>query len=324
MAIAFDTGISASLGHPRAIRPTGRGRGWKEVGYLWIPDQAVPFVRLPVLAPRGRLIPLSPNEYLNLARLKAEAIPPGAVSWLTERPQSIRAKVESALLCQRGAIAFDAAVSNAAGFVSSITQAITVASASDRNIAGSGCSRLSTTTVTGQTYNSVGLSAVSGATHAGGAGPQQIAGFNLVAPATGANNFVTTWNNSDSATVYHAVMAHNGVDQSTPTSGGAGNSALSANGNVTVASAIGDVVLFFGFYNNAVATFTPNGGAVVRTQTGTSRRIGMDEAGAASVTIDGTYSVSDEWVANGWSLKAGGGGGAVTLAARRALLGVGI
>lgn len=121
---------------------------------------------------------------------------------------------------------------------------------------------------------------------------------------TGAQNFIFNATN-DTGGMSVQAAAWDGVDQSTPLSGAtfaenAGNTTASW----TISSATGDEVVAMMLATSGV-TLTPNAPAS-SINFGSAFRPGMTEAGAASVTIDGTFSSTEAWLGVGVSLKAAG------------------
>jgi hypothetical protein len=120
-------------------------------------------------------------------------------------------------------------------------------------------------------------------------------------------------------------VIRSGVNTGTLISGLTTGAAYNTTPTATVSSASGDeVVMLICEYANQTRTLTPSSPATVLTGTGisTTFRSIMSEAGASSVTIDGSYSGSAGYALVAFNIPAGGGGGA-SAPKRGLLLGIG-
>jgi hypothetical protein len=207
------------------------------------------------------------------------------------------------------AVVFENGASGAAGFASSLTFALNSGTNSNRCVVVfAGTSASGATTITGATYGGVAMTAHTGFTSA-------VTGFdgrlfylggdsNV---ASGSNNVVITFSDGNT-NVRGLAGAWSGVDGTTPVSG-ATNAAGGFNNapTVTVASAAGDMVVFFGIHNQGSVSITPAAPAVEDRDaliTGSTYGFILEEAGAASVVINGTLNTTGEWWGSGASLKA--------------------
>lgn len=210
------------------------------------------------------------------------------------------------------AIAFANSATGTGDFVSSITFAIDVGTGSDRVLLVLATTdRSGTTTIDSCTYNGTSMTAHT----AGTSSPDGIdyRAFYLANPTSGSNNVVVTY--SGSGTKPKALaLAYTGVDQTTPVSGLTNNSAFSSTPSWTVSSATGDLVVSMAMQTGRTAV-TPTSPATERMDqliAGSMYGFVFEEAGAASVTIDGSSTGgSCTWWGTGLSLKAASAAGLV-------------
>jgi len=175
------------------------------------------------------------------------------------------------------------------------------------------------TSVSSVTYNSVAM------TELGGVGGVFQVGvrtqlWQLNSPTSGTNSVAVAVTNSNEASA--AAITYSNVNQSTavgtPTTGGGSGSAPS----IAVTSAVGEVVVD-GVCSTDNVTFTAGAGQTKRAGLAVNNvsNGASEEAGAASVTMSWTNSVTD-WAAIGVSLKpsaappVGGSGAAPRMAER--------
>ena len=132
---------------------------------------------------------------------------------------------------------------------------------------------------------------------------------------TGVQTLEVTWSTSTGFKAMVGVALHT-VDQTTPfsgrqTTGSSADTVLTA----TVTSATGDLVLM-AVQNSNGFTLTPGAGTSTIAGVSGTFRLGLQEAGASSVTIGGTWSSSEAFWASAISVKgsSGGGGGSGLLA----------
>lgn len=205
------------------------------------------------------------------------------------------------------AIAFDNATGAAASFASSITQALTVGSGSDRALFVGSFSNATSTTPTTATYNGVGLTADAAAVCTGfGKG----AGYAMAAPASGANNVVTNYSDAN-AIVILIAMSYTGVDQTTPSSTGNGAATTSADATVNVTSDANDLIAAALYAASAFGTWTAGTGTTDRTVIN-GHRVGGDEPGGGGSTTINWTGTSDPWMLVAINLNVSGGAAAPT------------
>jgi hypothetical protein len=193
-------------------------------------------------------------------------------------------------------------------FSSSLTFALDAGSGADRIVmVYAGTDRGGATTINSATYNGVSMSALSGVTSA-------VTGFDgrffyLVGAASGSNNVVITYSDANTkpyaaAAVYSGVGGVSGAVNVVP-------AGLTSSISSTVSSASGDLVAMLGMQYGR-ASVAPSSPAVERMDAvarGVIYGFLWDEAGASSVTIDGTAPGSAEWWVAALNLQAAGGGG---------------
>ena len=170
--------------------------------------------------------------------------------------------------------------------------------------------------VSSVTYAGAALTFVNGVTE-NGVSRGEI--WRRVAPATGANNVVVTF---DVTTVLgSAQQGFKGVDQATPVSNSAINSGTSGTPTVTVTSAVGEWTMSQG---QADSVFTgPNQTQLCNS--GDFTNTASEEAAGAASVVHSWTNTSAEWVMVAVSLKAAAGGGVPGggTTPLRSLLGVG-
>lgn len=287
----------ASIGSrvPRPL-PQGRHRGWREVAYLRLANH--------------RLIPLSVEDYWNLGRLGAQALPTGAVAWLSVQPWSLRARIESLLRDQRGAIAADSATAGGGGgFPGSVSVGLN--NAGGDAIWGFGCGYGGGGgTIASMSYASAGMTldaSVSGDT---------ARSFYKAAPATGSNNLVCT--QSGVTTSLNVVgITFSGVDQTTPlTHAGVGDEQTAAGASITQSTVSGAMLVLGVCVTTADFHVISGTGGSTKVVESTSPNdiVGLIEAATStSQAIGAAWPVSDTYRACSGSLKEAAGGGAVTI-----------
>jgi hypothetical protein len=205
-------------------------------------------------------------------------------------------------------IAYEASGNAASGFASSLTFALNAGSNADRVVlVFASTDRGSASTIDSATYAGVSMTALSGFLSS----PTGIDGrlFYLVGAASGSNNVVITYSDSGIrpravAAAYSGVSGVSDPQNVSPSFG----STISA----TVTSASGDLVVLIGCQLGRTSV-APSSPAVERFDaampSSTVYGYVWDEAGAASVTIDGTAPGTTEWWAAALNLQAAGGGG---------------
>lgn len=226
------------------------------------------------------------------------------------------------------AIAFDAVGQAGSSFASTLTKAHTC-SGTNRFIAVLVCKDRASETIDSCTYGGVSMTAQHAtANHTSGYCYRlfTLAGDGDV--ASGSNNIVATYSGAG-AKPFMVFVSYNGVDSAAPVSDVTTGSATGLNPTWTVDSATDDlVVALFSHTRFVAAELTPGTNTTEREDVLTDvinfGAIVLDEPGAASVTIDGTWGASNtEWYGTAFSLKAAGGGSAVPPTNRLSLLGVG-
>lgn len=130
-----------------------------------------------------------------------------------------------------------------------------------------------------------------------------VAGYYLVAPDTGTNDVVFTWNGLADYTGAGAIVV-NGVDQSDPLDTAATANGISAAPSVNVTSAVGDLVVDIVFAEEHTEVNSDASQTEQWTQrTEAFSSTGMStEAGAASVTMS-WVSGNDDWLIGGDSIN---------------------
>lgn len=139
--------------------------------------------------------------------------------------------------------------------------------------------------------------------------------WRLIAPATGAQSVVVSYaDGTINRACVVVALAYEDVDQTTPIANVV--TAENASGidvaamDVTVSSATGDLVIVFGGAATAL-TITCDTGTeradVNRATNGTTSGMASEQAGAASVATEHTWSANADWGAIGFSLVAAGG-----------------
>lgn len=217
------------------------------------------------------------------------------------------------------AIAFDSAGSaNNGGFPgpSSLTTSFTVVGAGAADFL---CVRPawnnSTTarTVSSITYAAAALTQVASALSTGTAGADKL-GADIwwkAAPATGANNLVTTWSGTVMG-VTHGWDSWSGVHQTAPVGTAAINNGIDTSADVVVASASDEIVV--GIVSANAAAVEVSSGDTQRWETANNVQVdivgnGSSQVGGASVTMDWTVPATG-WCCSGVSLKPAAAGGA--------------
>lgn len=139
--------------------------------------------------------------------------------------------------------------------------------------------------------------------------------YGLASPTAGTNKTVTTiWSSGGIGAVTHC-LSFSGVDQAAPASGGVTSNTDGSSASISVTSAVGDLVVAGLVVNLEDAPGTINAGTDETIQTGPSTTtqptadenittITLTEAGAASVTINPSWTTSTDLVLSGFSLKA--------------------
>ena len=198
---------------------------------------------------------------------------------------------------------------NDSNSVSSITFPHTVpTSNSDRClVVGAFGRRNDNTGVMSATYNGVAMNKVGEAHSTGEA--VHAALFELANPATGANNVVVSYAASSRAVAGAFTLAD--TDQGTPSRNAATASGNSTAPSVTITSAAGDLVVDAVCNQDDTRTLTVHGSQTQQFQdvesTGTPsqgmRGAGSTEAGAASVAMDWTLNLAEDWAIVGASFQ---------------------
>lgn len=222
------------------------------------------------------------------------------------------------------AIAYENSTGHTIDWSSTITKALDAGVNADRCVLVFAMTdRGSATTISSATYGGVAMTAHTAFTTGGSGYDGRL--FYLGGAASGSNNVVVTYSDGNSKPKIIAV-AYSGVDTTTPVdqlanyNPGAGVTAPSA----TVTSAADDLVVLMCAYNGATSA-TPAAPATERFDAVlASAFYGFiwDEAGAASVTINGTLTSSEVWGA-ALNLNAASAGATGVPATNRFMMGVG-
>ena len=130
--------------------------------------------------------------------------------------------------------------------------------------------------------------------------------WQLIAPATGMHDIVVTLA-ADAKSVHSGAMAFTGIDQLAPVRSTATASGTGTSSSVTVASAVGDLVVNTVGQGNSITA--PGAGQTERflhnvdTSNTLNNSAGSMAPGAASVTMTWTFGASDEWQTISSSLR---------------------
>ena len=214
------------------------------------------------------------------------------------------------------AIAFDAATTGTAANAASLTFSHTVGAGGVDRFLTVGVS-FQNRVVNGVTY--AGTAMVSVGTLQNGVARMHL--WQLVAPATGANNVVITMSGGGVAIVGIAV-SYTGVHQTTSLGTFASASGNSTAVTVDIASAVNDLVIdCVGTDGAGTPTLTVGAGQTQRgnADAGNTLGAGSTEPGAATVTMSWTRSAAAVWATGGVSIKPAAGGTQFTQAVTGAL-----
>lgn len=139
---------------------------------------------------------------------------------------------------------------------------------------------------------------------------QEIAQYQLVNPPTGAQTVSVTFSSNVSRPIYGGSVSFTNVNQTTPIGTFASASGNSSSPSVTVASAVGEIVIDTLDFDTSAATLTVGAGQTQRWKNVFSAMpwgAGSTEAGAASVTMSWTANVADNWAIGAVSVKPAAG-----------------
>lgn len=204
-------------------------------------------------------------------------------------------------------IAYEASAGGTVDFASTLTVALNASANPDRVVlVFATTDRSSATTIDSATYGGVSMTA-----HTAFLSPfTNVDGrlFYLVGAASGSNNVVVTFSDGNTkpkllAAAYSGVAGVTALANVTP--------GFVSTISSTVSSAVGDVTVLMGCMNGQTSV-APSSPAVERFDADLASGIYgflWDEAGASSVTIDGTAPGNAEWWATALNLQAAGGGG---------------
>lgn len=215
------------------------------------------------------------------------------------------------------AVAFDAASSGQATSATSLTIAHTCTGSNLLLTAGGHVSAGSPPTISGVTYNSVAMTAMSGPTLYATFG--RYSSWRLVAPATGANNIVMSLGGTGDELVLGGI-SFTGVDQTTPLGTVAAAQGTSTAATVDASSAADEIVVdhCHAFNNNASGAFSfaPGAGQTERYDVNVSDNFagacGSTETGAATTTMSQTITTAGsvtEWRTSAVGVKPVAAGG---------------
>ena len=203
---------------------------------------------------------------------------------------------------------FDAATTGTAANATTLTFSHTVGAAGADRLLIVAVS-IDNRAVSGVTYNAVAMTSVGSATAPDG---KQISHmWQLVAPATGANNVVVTCSNNG-VDIVAVATSYTLVDQTTPLGTAATATGTSTTASVTVTSATGELVV--DSVSSNLGTLTVGAGQTARGNgvAGDNQGGLSEEAGAASVVMSWTIGSSSAWASVGVSLKGAVAGTTVT------------
>lgn len=143
-------------------------------------------------------------------------------------------------------------------------------------------------------------------------GPTSMGGYNVynlhhVTTLTGSKVLSTTWASNGFKSMI--AVALSGADQTTPFSGRQTQyNAAGTNPSLTVTSSTDSIVLM-GVQSGSGGTLTPGTSSSHISGIAANFRYGLNEAGASSVTIDGTFASQQYWASGVSALGITGGGG---------------
>jgi Tfp pilus assembly protein PilV len=134
--------------------------------------------------------------------------------------------------------------------------------------------------------------------------------YGLVNPTAKTATMRVTLSGTDSSGTFVAVTSFTGVHQTTPLGTPASSNAVSGTPSVTVSAATGDLVFDAMATKETSGNKTPGPGQTERYDgtNGTSNGAGSTEAGAASVVMNWTGGITEEWAMIGVAVKPGLGG----------------
>lgn len=164
-------------------------------------------------------------------------------------------------------------------------------------------------TCTGITYNGVAMTIIGSAVDNTDSGANsRLYVFELIAPASGANNIVASFSGAPSYRTMFGI-SFTDVHQTTPTGTAAtATTNNSATPSVTVTSATGELVVDFHSAHASLATFSAGSGQTSRlTQTTDIGMCCSTEAGASSVVMDWSNTNNRWYSSRGIPLKPAGG-----------------
>ena len=201
---------------------------------------------------------------------------------------------------------FDAATTGTAANATTLTFSHTVGAAGADRLLIVAVS-IDNRAVSGVTYNAVAMTSVGSAQQ----GKQISHMWQLVAPATGANNVVVTCSNNG-VDIVAVATSYTLVDQTTPLGTAATATGTSTTASVTVTSATGELVV--DSVSSNLGTLTVGAGQTARGNgvAGDNQGGLSEEAGAASVVMSWTIGSSSAWASVGVSLKGAVAGTTVT------------
>ena len=222
------------------------------------------------------------------------------------------------------AIAFEAYTTQTGDFVSSLTKALNAGTNDNRCVVVFAMTdRASATTINSATYGGVSMTAHTAFTST----PSSLDGrlFYLAGAASGSNNVVVTLSDGNTKPKFVAV-AYSGVDGTTPLDQLTNYAASTSTPSSTITSESGDIVTFLGAYygRTAVVPSSPATENIDEQIAATGFYVfEWEEAGAASVTIDGTVTGgAAEVLGTAFNINAAAGATGVP-ATNRLLMGVG-
>jgi len=203
------------------------------------------------------------------------------------------------------AVTLDATTKASVQSAGSLTWSHTVSGSSRLLIVGVTVDDVTQQNITGVTYAGTAMTKIGTAAAAAGT---QTTLWQLVAPATGANNVVATSSISTTPTM-GVAMSFNGVDQTTPVGTPGTNTNTNGTSSVTIASTSGNMIVDAAGISNAGGSGPTVGGSQTLQQsnvlTGT-RNGGSTAAGAASVAMTWSWGVSDNTTQIAVEVKAAG------------------
>lgn len=161
------------------------------------------------------------------------------------------------------------------------------------------------------TYNSVSMTVVANQTHVSQS--YRLTIFRLVAPATGANDIVATYADTDEIVL--AGLSLTGVDQTDPDDAASSEEGAAAVPDLDISSETGDWVLDgITWYNKGITVGADQTNRVENDNGGTRNSAALStEPGAATVTMSWTFDSSESYAYAALNVNAAAAGGGIAM-----------